>query len=330
MRFSRWEAFLDSLEAPLVFWDLETTHMQPERAHIVEFGAAMYGPSDMLPEGAEPPIDTRSLIPGLLYTFEQRVNPGGEVLCSPAFHRASKIHHITAADLRDLAFTANDLQDTAAAVLGSGTVCGFNAVEYDDVVMWPGCSNHVMRTRVDVLRVVRAVFAANPIPECAAAWPSFAGEAEAQQAPWIHEGIPTCITLGTEVTKETLSALSVCLLGLSHKDAHGALPDCLRSAEILAALMELWPTTCPNTLAGLMALTRHPDGDTPPNLRKWDSWSQMLRRDEDSGEWIFNRGEWRGCALSEARRGYLQWMLTDKAGFREDTKAVIRAHLGYR
>lgn len=314
MRFARWEAFLETLEAPLVFWDLETTHMQPERAHIVEFGAAMYGPPDMLPEGAEPPIDTRSLIPGLLYTFEQRVNPGGEVLCSPAFHRASKIHHITAADLRDLAFTANDLQDTAAAVLGSGTVCGFNSAEYDDAVMWPGCPDHAMRTQVDVLRVVRAVFAANPIPEA--------------KEPLLQ--IPAYTQGTTEHHKETLSALSVCLLGRSHKDAHGALPDCLRSAEILAALMELWPTTCPNTLAGLMALTRHPDGDTPPNLRKWDSWSQMLRRDEDSGEWIFNRGEWRGCALSEARRGYLQWMLTDKAGFREDTKAVIRAHLGYR
>ena len=315
MRFARWEAFLETLEAPLVFWDLETTHMQPERAHIVEFGAAMYGPSDMLPEGAEPPIDTRSLIPGLLYTFEQRVNPGGEVLCSPAFHRASKIHHITAADLRDLAFTANDLQDTAAAVLGSGTVCGFNSAEYDDAVMWPGCPDHAMRTQVDVLRVVRAVFAANPIPEIEDGRP-------------VGEGIPTCLTLGTEVTKETLSALSVCLLGLSHKDAHGALPDCLRSAEILAALMELWPTTCPNTLAGLMALTRHPDGDTPPNLRKWDGWDRMLKRED--GEWVFMRGKWRGCALDEARRGYLQWMLTDKAGFREDTKAVIRAHLGYR
>ena len=315
MRFTRWEAFLESLEAPLVFYDLETTHMQPERAHIVEFGAAMYGPSDMLPEGAEPPIDTRSLIPGLLYTFEQRVNPGGDVLALGAFRRASKIHHITAADLRDLAFTANDLQDTAAAVLGSGTVCGFNSAEYDDAVMWPGCPDHVMRTQVDVLRVVRAVFAANPIPEIEDGRP-------------VGEGIPTCLTLGTEVTKETLSALSVCLLGLSHKDAHGALPDCLRSAEILAALMELWPTTCPNTLAGLMALTRHPDGDTPPNLRKWDGWDRMLKRED--GEWVFMRGEWRGCALDEARRGYLQWMLTDKAGFREDTKAVIRAHLGYR
>ena len=314
MRFSRWEAFLDSLEAPLVFWDLETTHMQPERAHIVEFGAAMYGPSDMLPEGSEPPTDTRSLIPGLLYTFEQRVNPGGEVLCSPAFHRASKIHHITAADLRDLAFTANDLQDTAAAVLGSGTVCGFNSAEYDDAVMWPGCPDHVMRTQVDVLRVVRAVFAANPIPEIEDGRP-------------VGEGIPTCLTLGTEVTKETLSALSVCLLGLSHKDAHGALPDCLRSAEILAALMELWPTTCPNTLAGLMALTRHPDGDTPPNLRKWDGWDRMLKRED--GEWVFMRGKWRGCALDEADRGYLQWMVS-KGDFSDDTKAVIRAHLGHR
>ncbi len=316
MRFTRWEAFLESLEAPLVFYDLETTHMQPERAHIVEFGAAMYGPSDMLPEGAEPPIDTRSLIPGLLYTFEQRVNPGGDVLALGAFRRASKIHHITAADLRDLAFTANDLQDTAAAVLGSGTVCGFNSAEYDDAVMWPDCPDHVMRTRVDVLRVVRAVFAANPVPE-------FVG----YQTP-TEGAIPTCLTLGTEVTKETLSALSVCLLGLSHKDAHGALPDCLRSAEILAALMELWPTTCPNTLAGLMALTRHPDGDTPPNLRKWDGWDRMLKRED--GEWVFMRGKWRGCALDEARRGYLQWMLTDKAGFGADTKAVIRAHLGYR
>ena len=314
MRFSRWEAFLDSLEAPLVFYDLETTHMQPERAHIVEFGAAMYGPSDMLPEGSEPPTDTRSLIPGLLYTFEQRVNPGGEVLCSPAFHRASKIHHITAADLRDLAFTANDLQDTAAAVLGSGTVCGFNSAEYDDAVMWPGCPDHVMRTQVDVLRVVRAVFAANPIPEIEDGRP-------------VGEGIPTCLTLGTEVTKETLSALSVCLLGLSHKDAHGALPDCLRSAEILAALMELWPTTCPNTLAGLMALTRHPDGDTPPNLRKWDGWDRMLKRED--GEWVFMRGKWRGCALDEADRGYLQWMVS-KGDFSDDTKAVIRAHLGHR
>ena len=314
MRFSRWEAFLDSLEAPLVFWDLETTHMQPERAHIVEFGAAMYGPPDMLPEGSEPPIDPRSLIPGLLYTYEQRVNPGGEVLCSPAFHRASKIHHITAADLRDLAFTANDLQDTAAAVLGSGTVCGFNSAEYDDAVMWPGCPDHAMRTRIDVLRVVRAVFAANPIPEIEDGRP-------------VGEGIPTCLTLGTEVTKETLSALSVCLLGLSHKDAHGALPDCLRSAEILAALMELWPTTCPNTLAGLMALTRHPDGDTPPNLRKWDGWDRMLKR--EGGEWVFMRGKWRGCALAEADRGYLQWMVS-KGDFSDDTKAVIRAHLGHR
>lgn len=330
MRFTRWEAFLESLEAPLVFYDLETTHMQPERAHIVEFGAAMYGPSDMLPEGAEPPIDTRSLIPGLLYTFEQRVNPGGEVLCSPAFHRASKIHHITAADLRDLAFTANDLQDTAAAVLGSGTVCGFYSAEYDDAVMWPGCPDHAMRTRIDVLRVVRAVFAAAPEPE--AKPDSFENYSSTSREPFNRLAfLPGACDHGTTAYyKETLGALSMCLLGAEHKDAHGALPDCLRTAEILAALMELWPITCPNTLEGLQALTRHPDGDTPPNLRKWDSWSQMLRRDEDSGEWIFNRGEWRGCALSEARRGYLQWMLTDKAGFREDTKAVIRAHLGYR
>jgi DNA polymerase III epsilon subunit-like protein len=317
MRFTRWEAFLESLEAPLVFYDLETTHMQPERAHIVEFGAAMYGPSDMLPEGAEPPIDTRSLIPGLLYTFEQRVNPGGDVLALGAFRRASKIHHITAADLRDLAFTANDLQDTAAAVLGSGTVCGFNSAEYDDAVMWPGCPDHVMRTRVDVLRVVRAVFAANPIPEVEA------GTFDPIAFP------PGAFTrCGIGIYKETLSALSMCLLGAAHIDAHGALPDCLRSAEILAALMELWPTTCPNTLAGLMALTRHPDGDTPPNLRKWDGWDRMLKRED--GEWVFMRGKWRGCALDEARRGYLQWMLTDKAGFGADTKAVIRAHLGYR
>ena len=98
-------------------------------------------------------------------------------------------------------------------------------------------------------------------------------------------------------------------------------------AEILAALMELWPTTCPNTLAGLMALTRHPDGDTPPNLRKWDGWDRMLKRED--GEWVFMRGKWRGCALDEADRGYLQWMVS-KGDFSDDTKAVIRAHLGYR
>ena len=329
MRFTRWDAFLESLAEPVVFYDLETDHPQPEMAHIVEFGAAIYGPASLLPEGAEPVSEPRSLIPGLLYTYEQRVNPGPEVLKSSAFQRASKIHHITAADLEAVAFTPADLQDEATQLLGAGTVCGFNSAEYDDRVMWCHGPSHTLfedrahPTSVDVLRVVRAVFAANPIPEIdphAAIMDSLDGTSR----------LPNAVMLGTaEHSKETLSALSVCLLGLSHKDAHGALPDCLRTAEILAALMELWPVTCPNTLAGLQALTRHPDGDVAPNLRKWDGWDRMLYREDPCEEWVFKRGKHRGCALGEVDRGYLQWMIS-KGDFHPDTKALIRAHLGHR
>ena len=329
MRFTRWEAFLESLVEPVVFYDLETDHPQPEMAHIVEFGAAIYGPASLLPEGTPPVSESRSLIPGLLYTYEQRVNPGPEVLKSSAFQRASKIHHITSADLEAVAFTPADLQDEAAQLLGAGTVCGFNLAEYDDAVMWPGCSDHAMRTRVDVLRVVRAVFATAPEPE--AKPDSFENYSSTSREPFNRLAfLPGACDHGTTAYyKETLGALSMCLLGAEHKDAHGALPDCLRTAEILAALMELWPVTCPNTLAGLQALTRHPDGDVAPNLRKWDGWDRMLYREDPCEEWIFKRGKHRGCALGEVDRGYLQWMIS-KGDFHPDTKALIRAHLGHR
>jgi DNA polymerase III epsilon subunit-like protein len=324
MRFARWEALLAGLEDPLIFYDLETTHMQPDLAVPIEFGIAVYGPPSLLPEGTEDDEETATarkaaLAPGLLYASSMRVNPGPKVLASGAFQRASKIHGITAADLIDATPNVNDLQDTAASVLAGGTVCGFNSAEYDDAVLWPGCPNHALRTRIDVLRVVRAVLAVSPTPEV-----------EGQDNdPANPSAVLPCFEIGTEHFRETLSALSVCLLGVSHKDAHGALPDCLRTADILAALMELWPITCPGTLAGLQALTRHPDGDKPPALRLWDGWDRFFKRDTPEDEWIFRVGKHRGSALGEADRGYLQWMIS-KGDFGEDTKAIVRAHLDQR
>lgn len=336
MRFARWEAFIAGLEDPLIFYDLETTHMQPDLAVPIEFGVAVYGPRSLLPDDAEDDEETAAarkaaLVPGLLYASAMRVNPGPKVLQSGAFQRASKIHGITAESLASIPATVSDLQDTAASVLAGGIVCGFNSAEYDDAVLWPGCPNHALRTKIDVLRVVRAVLSTNPTPEVEA---DTFERGNAEDCPVFGKSrlpfLPGALDLGsTEYFKETLGALSIALLGIHHMNAHGALPDCLRSADVLAALMELWPTTCPDTLAGLQALTRHPDGDTPPALRLWDGWDRFFKRDTPQDEWIFRAGKHRGCALNEADRGYLQWMIS-KGDFSEDTKAIVRTHLGHR
>ncbi len=329
MRFARWQALLDSLDAPLVFWDLETTHMQPALAVPIEFGCAVYGPRSLLADDHEDDEQTTAaresaLAPGLLFASSLRVNPGPDVLASGAFRRASKIHGITAADLANRPETLADLQDTAAGYLALGVPCGFNAVEYDDRVMWQHgpmwtlFEDRAQPTQIDVLRIVRAVLSINPHPQV--------DSADIPAGTYL----PACFEFGTtEHHKETLSALSVCLLGIAHTGAHGALSDSLRSADILAALMELWPETCPGDLAGLQAFTRHPDGDKAPALRLWDGWDRMLKRESPADPWVFRGGKHRGCELGEVDRGYLQWMVS-KGDFSPDTKALIRDHLNRR
>lgn len=335
MRFSRWERLLEGLEQPLVFYDTEATSPNPKHARVVEFGVAMYGPASMLEAGAEPDDATRealvrSLVPGLLYAARWRVAPSLRDLDLGSCARAERVHGIkldgdlyasrTPGDVR-LApgvLAPEGLHDEAASCLGAGIVCGFNSAEYDDAVLWAGKPPVAFRTRVDVLRVYRGVTGREPRPERLTG-----GFTTPDGCKLLTPGC-CAIEFGTttENHRDTLSAMSVALLGLRHDEAHGALPDAMRSAEALAATMELWPETCPGTLDGLELLTARPGAP-------WCGWDRMLKL--ELGEWVFMKGEHRGLSLEQVDRGYLQWMAGRGRGRKPDfdpgTVAEIERHL---
>lgn len=313
MRFTRWERLLEGLERPLVFYDTEATSPNPKRARVVEFAAVAYGPASLLEPGAEPDDCTRgalacSLVPGLLFATSWRVGHP-DLRTDRSLLRSEHVHGIKASDLvderglplPDVLTPGSHLAD-ARSILGDGYVCGYNSAEYDDPVLHEGRVPPPLATRVDVLRVYRAVTGRAPSPEHNYA--SFVGD---------HSRSPAALAeRTTELHRDTLSAVSRVVLGARHEGAHGALADAMRTAEVLAALMELWPETCPGTLDGLELLTLDPG---PP----WCGWDRMLKF--ELGEWVFQKGEHRGLALGEVDRGYLNWMVGRGRGRKPDFEA---------
>ena len=314
MRFPRWENLLASLERPLVFFDTETTSPNPKHAKVVEFAVAAYGPASLL-DGSEPDAATlaareRSLVPGLLFAASWRATPGTDPRTDRGLARASRIHGITADMLVDArgaprpdVLLPHQLRAEVDACLSAGYPCGFNSVEYDDVVLRGCIAPFNIGTRVDVLRVYRGIAGRAPRPDLLAAGESRYGD----------EPLPAALVEGTtELHRDTLSACSRVVLGARHEGAHGALADSMRSAEVLAGIMELWPRTCPGSIDGLELLTLDPG---PP----WCGWDRMLKL--ELGEWVFQKGEHRGLALAEVDRGYLGWMVGRGRGKKPDFEA---------
>lgn len=319
MRFTRWENLLAFLERPLVFFDTETTSPNPKHAKVVEFAVAAYGPASLL-DGSEPDAATlaareRSLVPGLLFAASWRATPGTDPRTDRGLARAARVHGITADMLVNpkgqplpgvlLPF---QLKAEVDACLSAGYPCGFNSVEYDDAVLHgvercrPNALNP-LRTRVDVLRVYRGVTGRAPKPDTLTEGETTYGSG----------ALPAALAEGTtELHRDTLSACSRVVLGARHEGAHGALADSMRSAEVLAGLMELWPRTCPGSIDGLELLTLDPG---PP----WCGWDRMLKL--ELGEWVFMKGEHRGLALAEVDRGYLGWMCGRGRGKKPDFEA---------
>lgn len=320
MRFTRWENLLASLERPLVFFDTETTSPNPKHAKVVEFAVAAYGPASLL-DGSEPDAATlaareRSLIPGLLFAATWRATPGTDPRTDRGLARAARIHGITADMLVNSkgqplpgVLLPYQLKTEVDACLSAGYPCGFNSVEYDDVVLHGEgrCQPHVvnpLRTRVDVLRVYRGVTGRTPRAEVSGIR-RVEDPSDMPQPVVLDEGT-------TELHRDTLSAGSRVVLGVRHEGAHGGLSDSMRSAEVLAGLMELWPKTCPGSIDGLELLTLDPG---PP----WCGWDRMLKL--ELGEWVFMKGEHRGLALAEVDRGYLGWMCGRGRGKKPDFEA---------
>ena len=325
MCFTRWENLLASLERPLVFYDTETTSPNPRHAKVVEFAVAAYGPASLL-DGSEPDAVTRaarerSLVPGLLFAASWRATPGTDPRTDRGLARAARVHGITADMLVDErgapgpgVLLPHQLRAEVDACLSAGYPCGFNSVEYDDVVLYAGLGAKFPTTTIDVLRVYRGVTGRTPLFE----HDSILGDCVLSGFP-----LPVACSEGTsELHRDTLTACSRVVLGVRHEGAHGALADVMRSAEVLAGLMELWPRTCPGSVDGLELLTLDPG---PP----WCGWDRMLKL--ELGEWIFQKGEHRGLALAEVDRGYLGWMLGRGRGkkpeFEAGTVREIERHL---
>lgn len=310
MRFTRWENLLASLERPLVFFDTETTSPNPKFAKVVEFAVTAYGPASLL--DPDEPTDAatlaareRSLVPGLLFAASWRATPGTDPRTDRGLARASRVHGITADMLVNPkgqplpgVLLPYQLRTEVDACLSAGYPCGFNSVEYDDVVLYAGLGAKFPTTTIDVLRVYRGVTGRAPQPETAA-------NHDADD-----DGVPAALMEGTtELHRDTLSACSRVVLGARHEGAHGGLADCMRSAEVLAGIMELWPRTCPGSIDGLELLTLDPG---PP----WCGWDRMLKL--ELGEWVFTHGKHRGLALAEVDRGYLGWMVGRGRGEKPD------------
>lgn len=98
-------------------------------------------------------------------------------------------------------------------------------------------------------------------------------------------------------------------------DAHRASDDVFASAEILAAQLEQHQFDN-LTVSGLSEFCEARD------VRSVDLEGKFRWRGNDI---VFTFGDKRGKSLKDVDRGYLSWML--RAGFHEDTKRVIRAHL---
>lgn len=114
--------------------------------------------------------------------------------------------------------------------------------------------------------------------------------------------------------KHTLSAASEVLLGRKHEGAHRALADVQTSLDVVAALLQLFPSL-PRTLAQLHEV------QWPSNPDALDPQGQIVWKD---GVATMNFGKnWRGMRLDLMSRRNLEWIVSpDCAGANPTTKQI--------
>jgi DNA polymerase III epsilon subunit-like protein len=321
MQFTRWQQLLESLDYPLVFADLETTSSNVDRARIVEAGCVMYGP----PRLVQKDMSMMNLAlsaeraPGMARMWRIRCNPGADVLQFPEYLRSVRIHRLDAKTLRGCS-TFTKQAEHLMHQLDAGYVLGFNSEHYDMPVIVKHLEaegyelDPATRTSIDVWRILAHVAeAATPPVTSLRVLDAIAGVPLVMYA-----------SEGLAAFKRNLGTMHEALLGVPANKMlqHGSLYDCIMTANVLAAAMELWPELVPATIAELQRASK-----VAP--RNWVDWEHFLHYDEETKEWLFTRGEHRGLALQEAPIGYLHWMI-DKATFEPDTRQVVNYYLRMR
>lgn len=314
-RWQHWLAFLETLDDPIVFFDLETTSAQPDKAVILEAAVAMYGPPRMLIGGVPAPNVSPWEAPGRLFTFSTYINPGEQVLSSKHFARSQAIHKIAPEKLREAPAWRETLP-TIVDALGGGIVAGHNVIDYDRKVFSRYYRSDYFSGALDTLRLAQKLAEVAPIP--------------AQRTPADCGTVPIELSHGGLASyRFKLEALVDALCDRKLTGAHGALADCIGSADVLASIVCLWPDTLfgspthrlsegRSCLDSLQTFLSHPG-------EQWSGWDRFLKL--ESGEWVFQRGKHEGDSIDEAPRDCLDWMLAPGRDFDEGTQRVVKGEI---
>jgi DNA polymerase III epsilon subunit-like protein len=281
-----WKVLLDMLlraRRPLVFVDFETSDLGG--APPVEFAVLKYEPW-LEPEQDEVSKRARRLAPpGLTYAGSVRVDPG-----RPIAPGAAKIHGITEEALRgcprwdDLEIRAifrSIATGDASLAEGPAIWVGHNIAQADApwAATWgyfPGYPDD--DAMIDTRRLFERLADEHPRPLAVDLI------AESEGMGWRHTsddplGVRPCPAIGWGLDKfrANLGSAHVALAGAELEEAHGALADCLGTARILAAMLELWSPLWPVRVAtanpgeALAELVRFL-GRPKPGFPAWDGW----------------------------------------------------------
>lgn len=275
MTWSRLIDLITRCKRPLVFVDYETTDLGG--APPVEYALA-YWASWAAEEQDDTSRSARAdAPPGLTYAVSERLNPG-----RPSAPGALRTHGITDAEVKK----CKPYRDPAVVglheALARGDVesgempaiwCGHNVAEAD--VPWAQTWGYLPGdvTTIDTMRLCRRLAKDHPYPLA----PDNERSLDEMRMGRDCRGHHPVIAHGLDAYAGSLKGVHVGLFGEAPKDAHGALPDVLTSARVLAGVLELWaplwyvPVVGEDphvALAKFLASVNAP----PLAVTSWDGW----------------------------------------------------------
>jgi len=221
--FNRWRALV--AERPLISIDTECTDKDALTCGVCEFAAVAYDAECVERAIAASNVETGLVVmPEPAWPYSLRINP--QIPINP---EATKVHGITDADVAQ-APTADTLVAPLASLASSFNVVGFNLLRFDLPVLLRVAGFMPQTLSLDVMGLWQHV------------------KTHAPTGRWI--GTPgTTATYGLDIARlgidsfrDTNGAAFAAVFGRRLEGAHGALADCRATAELMFALLLLFPT----------------------------------------------------------------------------------------
>lgn len=221
--FNRWRALV--AERPLISIDTECTDKDALTCGVCEFAAVAYD-ADCVEKAiaASNPETGLVVLPEPAWPFVQRINP--QIPINPD---ATRVHGITDADVANSP-TADTLVAPLASLAASFNVVGFNLLRFDLPILLRVSGFMPQTLSLDVMGL----------------WQNC--KTHAPSGRWIGTpGITPTLgldiaRLGIDSFRDTNGAAFAAVFGRMLAGAHGALADCKSTAELLWALLLLFPT----------------------------------------------------------------------------------------